>query len=366
MSCTDTLERPLTLDLPPVSYRPCYDIHKSYADNAACGPQFAGPIPKRVWTNSLQWGDFLGYKVASPIGIPAGPLLNAKWIAFAAAMGFDILTYKTMRSRPVASHPVPNVVMVQVTGSTATQIFVEPQEIGDLGITNSFGNPSRDAAYLQEDILRARNALGQGQVLIVSVFGTGETLQEVSEDYTRAALIAKEAGAHIIEANFSCPNLSATEGSLYCDSYAAGMIASQMAKAIAPMPLIIKLGTFSSPAALKATFLALAKANVQAVCGINTVPMPIHKPDGTPALPGRPVGGVCGGPIRQTALDFVSQARRTIDAEGLDFSLLGCGGIMRANHFNEFLAAGADIAMAATGMMWDPYLALRWQQANVF
>ena len=32
---------------------------------------------------------------------------------------------------------------------------------------------------------------------------------------------------------------------------------------------------------------------------------------------------------------------------------------MKPEHFALFLDAGADIVQSATGMMWDPYLAMR-------
>jgi hypothetical protein len=37
---------------------------------------------------------FCGLPVASPLGMPAGPLLNSRWILHYAALGFDVLTYK--------------------------------------------------------------------------------------------------------------------------------------------------------------------------------------------------------------------------------------------------------------------------------
>ena len=43
-----------------------------------------------------------------PLGTSAGPLLNGRWILYYAALGFDILTYKTVRSRHRACYPMPN------------------------------------------------------------------------------------------------------------------------------------------------------------------------------------------------------------------------------------------------------------------
>lgn len=349
-------------ELPATALRPCYDIHKSYSENAERGPQLSGPMPERLWPPRAQWRDFLGFRIASPLGIPAGPLLNAKWISFATQLGYDVVTYKTIRSHAVASHPVPNVVFVNVQDSepVATQLTKPPQQMEEISITNSFGNPSRDPDFLQQDIQLARDCLHDGQILIVSVFGTGGTVRELASDYAMAAVLAKHSGAHLIEANFSCPNLSAVEGSLYSDSQAAATIAQAIVQAIHPMPLIVKMGAFASAQQQKEVTIALARAGVRAICGINTIPMTVKKEDGTPALPGRPVGGICGNAIRPQALQFVQQGRQIIDSEKLDLALLGCGGIVLPEHFDAFLNAGADIAMTATGMMWDPYLAMRW------
>jgi hypothetical protein len=38
-------------------------------------------------------------QVASRLGVPAGPLLDSNWTSFAARMGFDIVTYKTIRTQ---------------------------------------------------------------------------------------------------------------------------------------------------------------------------------------------------------------------------------------------------------------------------
>ena len=76
-------------------YTPFYDPQKTYEDNfqegpfGAFSPTFAGsevgaPIPSGVGT------DFLGVKVNSPFGIPAGPLINSNFCKGAFDKGFDI------------------------------------------------------------------------------------------------------------------------------------------------------------------------------------------------------------------------------------------------------------------------------------
>ncbi|EFJ40617.1 hypothetical protein VOLCADRAFT_121702, partial [Volvox carteri f. nagariensis] len=53
-------------------------------------------------------------KLASPLGVAAGPLLSSDWVALAASRGFDCLTYKTIRSHYHAGHGLPNIVHLQV------------------------------------------------------------------------------------------------------------------------------------------------------------------------------------------------------------------------------------------------------------
>lgn len=42
---------------------------------------------------------------------------------------------------------------------------------------------------------------------------------------------------------------------------------------------------------------------------------------------------------------------------GLEFSIAGVGGVGSVADFTEYRAAGADVVMSATGMMWRPRLA---------
>jgi len=349
---------------------PIYDIHKSYLDNSNEGPFFNRPVPERLWPPESEWIDFLGYKVASPIGVPAGPLLNSKWTTLAGRLGFDIPTYKTIRSYEHPSHPLPNVMFVETKGEltrdqmggVVAPLSGEPNEMEQLAITNSFGNPSRSLDYLQMDIHLATHALEKGQVLIVSVFGTGETRQELQEDFVRAALVAKEAGAPIIEANFSCPNVS-SGGTLFHDPELSYELADAIVKAVSPMPVVIKMGIFLSTDNMQRVLKSLSQAGVRAICGINTVPMKVITDGNKPALgENRLQSGICGSPIRPLALEFLDQAKKIITDQKLDLDIFGCGGITEPKHFDEFLSCGAKAALTATGMMWDPFLAYKWHQ----
>jgi hypothetical protein len=58
----------------------------------------------------------------------------------------------------------------------------------------------------------------------------------------------------------------------------------------------------------------------------------------------------------------VKGCRDVIEQEKLGLTLIGGGGITLPEHFDLFYDAGADFAMTATGMMWNPYLAIHYHQ----
>jgi len=352
-------------------HKPIYDIHKTYLENAAEGPFFEGTAPERVLPNEADWIDFLGFKVATPLGVPAGPLLNSSWIGFAAAFGFDILCYKTIRSCEHPGHGLPNMIYVEckdqlVSGRYPEKLYMRPMpphEIKGVAVTNSFGMPSRDADYLAYDIPRAQQLLKRGQVMIVSVVGTAcsENLNAFVQDFVRVSQQAKDYGAKIIELNLSCPNVTTGEGSIYNHPDIVHEIVSKVVQVVPDIPIVIKVGVFNNLQVMEETFLKAADAGARAVSGINTISMKVCRSDGSPALgENRIQSGICGYPIRQAAIDFTCSASMINKKNKLDLVVLTTGGAMFSEHFTEFFEAGANVAMTATGMMWNPYIAMNY------
>lgn len=367
----ETLEAPLST-LPPWTRgkAPIYDIHRSYIENAQFGPFFDGDIPQRQWPQQREWIDFLGFRLASRIGVPAGPLLNAKWISLASDLGFDLVCYKTIRSIEHAGHPTPNMIYIDQRTPFDPNAIPEtvyassqvPQDIDQFGVTNSFGMPSRSHIYLSRDIRLSNNLLKPGQVMVVSVVGT-PSLGNFYQDFVYTAEFAKDCGAKIIEANFSCPNVTTGEGDIANDPSAVYTLSSQLIQALGTTPLILKVGYYKDKKKMRDVLYQAARAGVRAISGINTISARVLAQNDRPALgSGRENCGICGTPIREAALEFTRAARDIIDKERLGLQLLACGGIMKPEHFTLFLNAGADIVQSATGMMWDPYLAMRYHE----
>lgn len=348
---------------------PIYDISKSYEENLLRGPILNNEfLHRRVFPSEDLWMEFLGHKIASPIGIPAGPLLDADWVIAAARLGFDVLTYKTIRTRYVPAHKLPNMIFIDRFSFTALSQGENPKSILDLAVTNSFGVPSQDAEFIKKDIIKALKGIRKGQVLIVSVMGTPPTCSKepfLEEDFALAALLAVESGAPIIELNFSCPNLSCSVGETYMDVKFITKVISTVKSYIKNVPIIAKLGKFTDDSVLRKVICAIADAGAAGVCGLNTLKMEIKDKQGNPALgKERLKAGVCGVPLMKEALEFGRKVTLIKQQENLDLKLLLTGGAVIPEHLHNFLNISADVAMSAAGMMWNPLLALQFHEGR--
>ncbi len=344
-----------------------YRTDKSYQWNYDNGPSFSGPFPElKQPKGKFKLWDF---ELNSPLGVPAGPLLDSKWIELYGKLGFDIPVYKTVRTIERECHPNPNCVFVDakrqlgvsdIGGEMITRT-TPPKSTEEITITNSFGVPSQSPAVWMPDIERANNALSEGQVMIVSIMGTPGGGRDLIQDYADCAAMAKEAGAKIIEANYSCPNICTGEGDLYRDPETSSKISKAIRQAIGNTPFLIKMGMLA-PDNLR----AVVKANapfVDGFAGINTIAMNVRTPEGEQALPGinRLRAGLCGEAIREAGQSFTQEMVNIRKELNADFIICGVGGMMTAEHLRERLDAGADIVMSATAPMWDPYLAEKFR-----
>jgi orotate phosphoribosyltransferase len=311
------------------------------------------------------WFDFLGYKIASPIGLAACAIATGEGIRRAAKLGCNVLTYKTIRCYASPPHPAPNIAYIDRSsplchddiGKTIIAHTQQPTSLLDIAIANSFGNQSMDPEWIKKDIQKTKHSLLEGQVLIVSTFGN--TLDE----WIKTAQLAVESGADIVEANFSCPNLNTHNEPIYTRPDDICAITQTLVQAIpAHIPLVLKFGVFTDRQLMEQALKAAAHGGARGICGINTVPMKVINADGTPTFGTRIFAGVSGSPIRELALDFIQAASIIIQKEKLNLVLIGVGGITMACHFSQFLAAGATIALSATGLMWNPYLAAQYRE----
>jgi len=346
-------------------HKPFYDPEKTYEENLKNGP-FGDFADRKVFKeNGEPKYDFFGHKVYSPFGIPAGPLINGKFVQSAFEKGFDICVYKTVRGVKYPCHKWPNILSVDIKGNltpekasgklVADHNFHEP-----LSITNSFGVPSSSPSYWQKDIRNVIKNIGKGQIVVGGFQGTKNkdgNIESYIKDFCLTAQLLKKAGVKVFEVNFSCPN-EGTNNLLCFDVDRSTLIARAVKKEIGNLPLIVKIAYFKDDKLLN-NFVKQVGKVVDGISSINTIASTIIDHAGKQALPGegREKSGVCGHSIKWAGLDMVKRLKKIRKDLNYKYTIIGVGGVMSPKDFKEYRKAGADIVMSATGAMWNPYLA---------
>lgn len=304
--------------------------------------------------------------VECPVGIAAGPLPNSKWIEAYARLGYGLLTYKTVRTVERAAYPAPNLAFCRL-GDPAV-IEPAPRRLDPAAATwaVSFGLPSAKPEVWRADVTRARARLAKTQLLIVSVTGTpapGGDGEQLARDYAQAARWAAEAGADVIEAQLSCPTITAERPQMVFEDQAlATHVVEQMRRAVGARPVVAKLGATRSPRALHDLATALARW-VDGFVLVDGLQRRVLKADGTPALlgAGRELAGVSGGAVWEHSRIQVQELMAWRKAGAWDRAILAVGGITTVARARDELAAGAQASMVATAALVDPLLAARFR-----
>ena len=344
-----------------------YDIQASYQANYDSGPRFQDRPPDLPETPLKQ---FLGLPVHSRIGIAAGLLLNSRWILGYADRGFDILTYKTVRSSYRPCYPTPNWVFVDDDEKADGPVYATshlPSDPARISSAVCFGMPSMDPEIWREDVARAKAGLAPAQILIVSVVATpqdGWGREEVAADFSACARWAADAGADVIEANFSCPNVCTPEGTIYQDTGLSRYIAAEIRKAVGDKPLLLKVGHFPRQPQIR-EFVQSMNGIVNGLTLVNGISRPVLRRDGGAAFgESYRTAGVLGRAIHQPAVDNVSAAVEVIRDAKLDLSIAAVGGVSQPADAADFFNAGATAVMLGSSPMYLPDIAADLKRAN--
>lgn len=352
-----------------------YPIYNYLQDFAANEAQPWAPtlkqrpvVPGRIWS-------LFGRDIGIPIGIPASVLtMNSEWIRSHAQNGFNVLTYKTVRSAERPTLPAPNWVFLENNpspfepGGSLPSVNARggletwPSSPDRFSTANSFGVPSKAPAVWQDDVRRSRELLAPDQLLILSVMGTFEDKcgDELVQDFVDVSVLGAETEIDVIELNLSCPN-GVVDGTplppIYHDAAVVRRIVEAVRSALNPtVSLVVKFGYLEAPK-LRSTLLPIAGI-IDGVSGINTVQIPVKDPTGkSDAFPGRREAGVSGYVLRDLALDFVTVAADCRQQSGASFDIIGMGGVMNADDARRLYDAGASAVQSASGAFYNPHLA---------
>jgi dihydroorotate dehydrogenase len=340
-----------------------YRLDRSYGWNSAHGPQLPrrpGKLPPGPG------GRLFDCRLNSPLGIAAGFLLSSKWVDAYAHLGFDILTYATVRSVARPAHPLPNLRFVENQQHAAV---ARPASgaIDALALAVSTGMPSAEPDAWRKDVRRARDRLGAGQILIVSVVGTpvpggdGDTL---AADYARCAAWAAQAGADAIEVHLACPHPEPGIGQMLFDDARLSAHVLDRVRAAVDRPVVAKLGAFRSPRLLHDSLTKLAP-RVHGLVLVHGIQRRVLTEDGEPAFDGkdRVVARVVGPDAYPACTRQVQEAIAWRKAGDWHRAILAVGGITSVERAQASLREGADAVLVDTAALVDPLFAFRFRGA---
>jgi dihydroorotate dehydrogenase len=192
----------------------------------------------------------------------------------------------------------------------------------------------------------------------------------ITDDFVKAASMAKAAGADIVELNYSCPNVSGDPvGDLYKFEISA-RISKAVKTALGNTPLFVKIG-YLAKAELR-EFVANNAQWIDGVVAINTINTKVVNEQGQVTFPPnlsfsppivRETAGVSGWAIKARAQEV---ARNLVDLrEGVqrDFkkplTILGLGGVLTAQDVYKYLdTIHVDAVESCTGAFLNPLLGL--------
>ena len=300
-------------------------------------------------------------------------VVNERWFELYSRLGFDLLTYKTIRSRERRAHPPPNWLYLDERGGLANADAVF-ETIGDIPAApllataaGSIGMPSSPPEFWRRDIRACRARLRPGQVLIVSVVGTADAATSETdfiEDFSVLTAEARGAGAQVIELNFSCPNVGLRESQVYLDVDMAAKIARAARDAAGSLPLLVKSGSIEQPGQMSRLLQTLSGV-IDGVVMINAPRRMVINKNGAPAFgTGREYAGVMGGATFDVAMKCVQSAVKIVERDQLNLHVLAVGGVNAPERIGAFYDAGAYAVLAASACVWDPYLAIRAKQSS--
>ena len=189
------------------------------------------------------------------------------------------------------------------------------------------------------------------KVIIASIMGQYE------EEWTDIAAKCQEAGADLIECNFSCPNM---------ENRKLGSTIGQDPVLVERFTAAVRRGT-TLPILVKPTpnvadmvpiALAAKRGGADGISAINTIysitGIDIKSFVAEPQVHGRSiVGGYSGQAVKPIALRFISDLSRCPDLQGM--SLSGMGGIESWVDALEFIALGASSLQVTTAVMQYGY-----------
>ena len=213
-----------------------------------------------------------------------------------------------------------------------------------------FKNMEQISEHPLEESLEALRKLKNNyptKVIVASIMGQSE------KEWEDLAKLVTEAGADIIECNFSCPQMTSHE--MGSDVGQNPVLVKQYCQAVAKgskLPILAKMtpniGDMNIPA------IASIEGGASGISAINTIKsitnIDLDKMIGLPIVNGKSsISGYSGKAIKPIALRFIQQMR--VNDKLKDVPISGIGGIETWKDALEFILLGASNVQFSTAVM---------------
>jgi dihydroorotate dehydrogenase (NAD+) catalytic subunit len=218
----------------------------------------------------------------------------------------------------------------------------------------------------RKDVTRARERIGKGQILIVSVLGTlpaGGDREALVADYAQCARWAAESGADVVEVHLAWPDPFADQPQAVYENLALSAQILHRVRTGVSVPITAKVGPFRSPRLLHDTATKLA-AWASGFTLVHGFQRRVLDESGGAAFegPGRDRADIVGGYTYAAASRQVAELLAWRRAGCWDRAVLAVGGITTADRAHEMLREGANAVLVATAALYTPLFSVRFRE----
>jgi dihydroorotate dehydrogenase len=273
-----------------------------------------------------------GLKFAHRLGLAAGFDKNGDCLDALGAMGFSHVELGTVTPRPQPGNPKPR--MFRIPEASA--------------LINRMGFNNKGVDHLVAQVSRSRYPGIRG-ISIGKNFDT--PLDQAQDDYL-ICLRKVYAHADYIAVNISSPNTARLRELQARDGLERILGALLEERRILEgrhgkrVPLLVKVAPDLTPEEISALAQDLRLLEVDGVIATNTTTdrsVLVNAPVAAQA------GGLSGAPLHLRSIRVIAQLRAEL---GVDFPLIGVGGIVSADHARATLRAGANLIQIYTGFAY--------------
>lgn len=284
--------------------------------------------------------DFLGVHFENPFCLSSSPVSNCyEMCKKAYEVGFGGVVFKTIG---------PKSYFIDEVSPRFDKVSKESTDFV------GFKNMEQIAEHPLEDNLRDMKRLKEEfpeKVLIASIMGNDD------ETWEELARLATEAGADILELNFSCPQM--TTEAMGSDVGTNPELCKRYCEAVrrgSNLPILAKMTPNITD--MESVAIACVEGGANGIAAINTVKsicnVDLDKCVGMPIIDGKSsISGYSGKAIKPIALRFIEQLHSNEKLKNIPIS--GIGGIENWEDAAEFILLGASTLQMTTSVMQYGY-----------